>query len=164
MPAATSSWMSLASAPIAKSARRGSLWRPQGVEPLSEVQLSLGLGAKAHRPASPGAAAPTAKPSLLRQLAMGSCVFAGILTVSVPLVLVSKGLALGTAVGLGVLLVALLARRLLVTPVIAAVLAILGAFATAQSVHASYTDPVISVRPGASPATAFPPKGSDARP
>src|SRR5690242_12321088 len=154
MPAATSSWTSLATAPIPKSARRGSLWRPQGVEPLSDVQLSLGLGGRTHAPVPSASISPTAKPSLLRQLAMGCGVFAGILTVSVPLVFVSKGLALGAAVGLGVLLVALLARRLLVTPVIAAVLAILGAFATAQSVHASYTDTAVPIRLGASPATA----------
>jgi hypothetical protein len=48
--------------------------------------------------------------------------------------------------------------------VIAAVLAILGAFATAQSVQASYADPAVSIRPGASPATALPPEGSGARP
>ncbi len=148
MSAATSSWISAATATIPKRARRGSLWRPQGVEPLNDVQLSLGLGGKSQASASPASASPGARASLLRQLALGSGVFAGILAVSVPLVFVSKGLALGVAIGLGALLVALLARRLLLTPLIAALLAILGAFATAQTVHAAQADTLAPIQLG----------------
>ncbi len=151
MPAATTSWTPAATAPISKRARRGSLWRPQGVESLNDVQLSLGLGGKSQGSGPGTSPSPSANASPLRQLVLGSEVFAGILAVSVPLIFVSKGLALGAAIGLGVLLVALLARRLLLTTLIAAVLAILGALATAQSVHASHADTVSPIPLGAPP-------------
>lgn len=153
MSAAPSSWTLPAAAPVPKRARRGSAWRPRGVDPLAEVQLSLGLGAPAPGPVAPApkppaarAVPPAAKPSLVRQLAMGLGIFAGILAASVPLVFISEGLALAVAVALGAVLVALLARRLLVAPLIAALLAVLGAFAAAHSVHLANTEPAVPIR------------------
>ena len=87
-----------------------------------------------------------AKPTLVEQMALGLGIFAGILAASVPLVYISEGLALAAAVGLGAVLVALLARRLLVAPLIATLLAVLGAFAAAHSVHVSRNETTVPIR------------------
>ena len=151
MPAvAPSSWTLPATAPIPKRARRGSSWRPHGAAPDFGQQLALDLKAKPHAPAVQPAPPPpspaTAKPGLLRQLALGLGIFALILAVSVPLATVSEGLALAAAVAVGAIAVALLARRLLIAPLIAALLAVLGAFAAAHSVHISRLEPAVPIR------------------
>ena len=152
MPVAvSSSWTLPATAPIPKRARRGSAWRPHGVEPVSEVQLSLDLKGK---PSGPGLQAPKpshpaptpAKPNLVKQMALGLGAFAGILAASLPLVFISEGLALAAAVGVGAVLVALLARRLLIAPLIATLLAVLGAFAAAHSVHVARNETIVPIR------------------
>lgn len=144
MPAiASSSWNLPATAPVPKRAHRGSHWRPHGVEPVAEVQHALGLDqpcAPAPQPRAP------ARPTLVKQMALGLGIFAGILATSVPLVFISEGLALGAAVGVGAVVVALLARRLLIAPLVAALLAVLGAFATSHSVHMAYQEPAIPIR------------------
>lgn len=149
MSATTSSWKLPLDAPIPKRARRGSTWRPHGVDPVAEVQLSLALPgpAPAARTETPARAGHRARrPSLARQLAMGLGIFVGVLAASVPLVFISEGLALAVAVGLGAVLVALLARRMLIAPLIAALLAVLGAFATAHSVHLARTETAVPIR------------------
>ena len=151
MAAATSSWTLPADAPIPKRARRGSAWRPHGVETLGNVQLALDFPAPAPSPLPspplpPHTVHKAPRPSLVRQLAMGLGIFAGVLAASVPLVFISEGLALAAAVGLGAVLVALLARRLLIAPMIAALLAVLGAFATAHSVHLARTETTVPIR------------------
>ena len=146
MPAiASSSWNLPATAPVPKRAHRGSVWRPGGVEPFAEVQLALGLEEPGTPPPKPRAPGP-ARPTLVKQMALGLGIFAGILATSVPLVFISEGLALGAAVGVGAVAVALLARRLLIAPLVAALLAVLGAFATSHSVHIAYQEPAVPIR------------------
>ena len=150
MPAvATSSWSLPATAPVPRRARPGSLWRPHGVAPIAEVQLGLEPGGTPSGPAprtpQPPHPAP-ARPGFVKQMALGLGIFAGILAASVPLVFVSEGLALAAAVGVGAVLVALLARRLLLAPLIAALLAVLGAFATAHSVHVARNETTVPIR------------------
>lgn len=151
MPGATSSWTLPATAPIPKRAARGSAWRPHGTEPVAGAQLSLDLAGQAPDPLPPAPPQPRvrprpAPPSLVRQLAMGCGIFAGVLAATLPLAFVSEGLALAAALALGAVLVALLARRLLVAPLIAALLAVLGAFAAAHSVHLARTENTVPIR------------------
>ncbi len=152
MPAvAPSSWTLPATAPIPKRARRGSSWRPHGAAPDFGQQLALDLEGKPKAPApqpapSPRPAPAIAKPGLLKQIALGLGIFALILAVSVPLATVSEGLALAAAVAVGAAAVALFARRLLIAPLVAALLAVLGAFAAAHSVHISQLEPAVPIR------------------
>lgn len=146
MPAvAPSSWMLPATAPIPKRAHRGSSWRPHGVAPDTGLQLALDFTAEPKAPI-PQPAPATARPGLLKQLALGLGIFALILVVSVPLAMISEGLALAAAVAVGAAAVALLARRLLIAPLVAALLAVLGAFAAAHSVHVSRLEPAVPIR------------------
>lgn len=98
----------------------------------------------APKPAPPRNAQPA--PSLGKQIALGLAIFAGILAPSLPFAFVSEGLALATAVGVGSVLVALLARRLLIALLIATLLAVLGAFATAHSIHVALETPGVTIR------------------
>lgn len=152
MPAVSpSSWTLPATAPVPKRARRGSSWRPHGVAPESARQLAFDLAPKP-QPAvpqpvpAPRPAPAMAKPGLLKQLALGLGIFALILAVSVPLAMVSESLALAAAVALGAVAVALLARRLLIAPLVAALLAVLGAFAAAHSVHIARLETAVPIR------------------
>ncbi len=154
MPAvAPSSWTLPTTAPIPKRAHRGSQWRPRTAAP-AEVQLALDL---ADRPPvvppqapseTPGERAlpPAARPGLLRQFALGLGVFALVLAVAVPLALISEGLALAGAVAVGAVAVAVFARRLLIAPLVAALLAVLGAFAVAHSIDVARQDATVPIR------------------
>jgi hypothetical protein len=84
--------------------------------------------------------------TLVKQLALGLAIFAGVLAASVPLAFVSEGLALGAAVAVASVLVALLARRLRISLLVATLLAVLGAFATSHSVHLAQQSPAIQIR------------------
>lgn len=75
-----------------------------------------------------------------RQFGLGLAIFATVLAVSLPLAFVSEGLALGAAVGVGSVMIALLARQLRFTLIIAALMAVLGAFGTSHSIHLALRD------------------------
>ena len=77
----------------------------------------------------------------LRRLGSGAAIFALVLAVSLPLAFVDQGLALGAAVGVASVLIALLAQRLQIALMAAALMAVLGAFAAAQSVHIAMGNP-----------------------
>lgn len=155
MPAvAPSSWTLPATAPIPKRAHRGSQWRPRAAARVA-VQLALDLADRppAAPPQAPGEfpdealRVPTAaRPGLLRQFALGLGVFALVLAVAVPLALISEGLALAGAVAVGAVAVAVFARRLLIAPLVAALLAVLGAFAVAHSIHVARQDATVPIR------------------
>src|SRR5258706_9837373 len=83
---------------------------------------------------------PAALQPIARQLGLGLAIFAAVLAASLPLALVSEGLALGAAVGVGSVMIALLARRFRFTLMIAALLAVLGAFGTSHSIHLALRD------------------------
>ena len=70
-----------------------------------------------------------------RQIGLGASTFGVVLAVSLPLALVDRGMALGAAVGVASVLIALFARRLRIALMAAALLAVLGAFAATQSIH-----------------------------
>jgi hypothetical protein len=70
-----------------------------------------------------------------RQIGLGASTFGVVLAVSLPLALMDRGMALGAAVGVASVLVALFARRLRFALIAAALLAVLGAFAATQSIH-----------------------------
>lgn len=142
---ASSSWNLPATAPVPKRAHRGSIWRPDGVLPLGLAQHALDPDDPGIAPPKPRVPAP-ARPTLVKQMVLGLGIFAGILATSVPLVFISEGLALAAAVGVGAVAVALLARRLLIAPLIAALLAVLGAFATTHSVHIAHQEPAVPIR------------------
>lgn len=80
-------------------------------------------------------AALSAAPGFTKQLFLGVAIFAGVLAASLPFALVSEGVALGAAVGVGGVLVAIFARRLRIALMIATLMAVLGAFAATHSVH-----------------------------
>jgi hypothetical protein len=148
---ASSSWTLPVTAPVPKRARRGWRWRPHRVKPGAEVQPSPDLTGNPlgpQTPKAPASATSAARPGLAKQLALGLGIFAGILAASVPLVFISEGLALAAAVGAGAVAVALLARRLLIAPLVAALLAVLGAFATSHSVHVAHQQPSVPIRLG----------------
>ena len=90
---------------------------------------------------------PNPKPiPLAKQIALGLTIFVAVLSASLPLAFVSEGLALSAAVGVGSVMVALLARRLMIALLIATLLAVLGAFAAAHSVHLSQMPPSVPLR------------------
>jgi len=72
---------------------------------------------------------------ILRQFGLGLAIFAVVLAASLPLAFVDEGLALGAAVGVASVMIALQARRLRIAMMIATLLAVLGAFGTAHSIH-----------------------------
>lgn len=72
---------------------------------------------------------------IARQLGFGLAIFAAVLAASLPLAFISEGLALGAAVVVASVMIALLARRLRIALMIAALLAVLGAFGAAHSIH-----------------------------
>jgi len=83
---------------------------------------------------------PAAFQPFARQLGLGLAIFAAVLAASLPLAFLSEGLALGAAVGVGSVMIALLARRLRLTLMAAALLAVLGAFGTSHSIHLALRD------------------------
>lgn len=137
MSATTSSWTLPTSAPDPVDARRRSPWRRS----LEQIQLSAAAAAMPDPGTAPPAPTPapaeTPVPTLGKQIALGLAIFAAVLAPALSLALVSEGLGLAAAVGVGSVLLALLARRLRIALVIATLLAVLGAFAAAHSVHLS---------------------------
>jgi hypothetical protein len=93
------------------------------------------LPTSASDPAPKPAPSALPAPTLGKQIALGLAIFAAVLAAALPLTLISEGLGLAAAVGVGSVMVALLARRLRIALVIATLLAVLGAFAAAHSVH-----------------------------
>jgi hypothetical protein len=124
--------------------------RARPASPAIELDLPLpSLAALEPSGARPVPAPPAALPPsvpLAKQIALGLAIFAGILAASLPLAFVSEGLALTTAVGVGSVMVALLARRLLIALLIATLLAVLGSFAATHSVHLSQKSPTVPAR------------------
>lgn len=83
----------------------------------------------------------TAFKPALRRLGHGAAIFGAVLLASLPLAFVDQGLALGAAVGAASVMIALLARRLQIALMAAALMAVLGAFAATQSIHIAMGNP-----------------------
>ncbi|MCW5773613.1 MAG: hypothetical protein KIT16_18370 [Rhodospirillaceae bacterium] len=75
-----------------------------------------------------------------REIGLGVVIFASVSAVALPLAFISEGLALGAAIALGSVLIALLARRLRIALLIAALLAVLGAFGATHSISVKHGD------------------------
>jgi hypothetical protein len=121
-----------------------SSWTQSATAPLpARVQRALAyLDIPPTPTPSPGTSAPPpaarvapGAPTFLKQLALGLAIFAGVLASAIPFAFFSEGLALGAAVGVGSVLVALLARQLRIALLTATLLAVLGAFAASHSIH-----------------------------
>lgn len=102
-----------------------------------------------------------AVPGFGRQIGLGLAIFAAVTAVSLPLALVSEQLALGAAVAVGGVFVALFARRLRIALLIAALMAVLGAFGATHSIHLSRGDAadlrnLAAIAPSAGPARGQP--------
>jgi len=109
--------------------------------------------------------ATTAPLSFPKQLGLGLAIFAAVLAAALPLAFVSEGFALAAAVGVGSVLVALLARRLRIALLIATLLAVLGAFAATHSIHLSLGEPAHHTRLAAlAPAAGIVTRGERALP
>jgi len=88
----------------------------------------------------------TAINAALRRLGLGAAIFAAVLLASLPLAFVDQGLALGAAVGSASVMIALLARRLQIALMAAALMAVLGAFAATHSIHIAMGHPPAATR------------------
>jgi len=114
--------------------------------PVSASTSSRTLPTSSPDPAPKPARSALPAPPLGKQIALGLAIFAAVLAAALPLSLVSEGLGLAAAVGVGSVLIALLARRLRIALVIATLLAVLGAFGAAHSIHLSRPGPIHTIR------------------
>ena len=130
-----SSWSLPRTAPIPLRARRALAQMSEKVAPAPRPAPLAPMSAAISRRGA-------ATPPFAKQIGLGFAIFATVLAAALPLALVSEGLALAAAVGVGSVLIALLARRLCIALLIATLLAVLGAFAAAHSVHLSVREPV----------------------
>jgi len=114
-------------------------------------------------PPAPAPAGSAAALGLAKQLGLGLAIFAAVLAAALPFAFISEGLALGAAVCIGSVLVALLARRLRIALMIATLLAVLGAFAATHSIHLALHDTTVPIRLAAlAPASGAETRGSPA--